>query len=53
MRQATNLKNVKIPLFLDGIRLNTSPSDYRAVRDAYFAQFDGDKWVPGEFMRGR
>ena len=32
MKQATNVKNLEVPVLLPGIRVNTSPTDYHTVR---------------------
>lgn len=41
MRQAANLKDVRIPLLLPGITINTSPTDYRPIEEMQFMRFDG------------
>ena len=45
MRQAANLKDVKLPLLVPGIAINTGPSDYAPVKQAQLARFDGTQWV--------
>ncbi len=45
LRQATNLKNVELPVLLPGIRINTSPTDYRVIRQVQLQRFDGKQWV--------
>jgi hypothetical protein len=53
MAQAANLKNVPLSLLLPGITLNTSPSDFRPIKDGYVLQFDGNDWVvASELLRG-
>jgi ABC-type branched-subunit amino acid transport system substrate-binding protein len=53
MRQAANLKSFELPMYLPGIRLNTSPTDYRSVRQMHLLRFDGKKWVLfGELQGG-
>ena len=32
MRQATNLRDLELPMLLPGIKINTSPADYYAVQ---------------------
>lgn len=44
MKQATNLKDVRIAGLLPGITLNTSPTDYRPIRQLQMARFDGKTW---------
>ena len=46
MRQAANLKNVKVPMLLPGITISTSPSDFAPIEAVQPARFDGTKWVP-------
>ncbi len=41
MRQAASLRNFELPLLLPGIRINTSPADYRVIRQAQLQRFDG------------
>lgn len=52
MAQAVNLKAVSLPL-LPGITLNTSPTDYRPIRDGYMVEFrDNHLNVISELLRG-
>ena len=48
LNQATNLKGFHTSLFIDGVNLNTSPSDWTPWRQARMARFDGTGWVPFE-----
>jgi len=51
MRQATNLKNVELPMLLPGMRVNTSPTDYRPLKQMQVVRFDGKRYVPiGELL---
>jgi branched-chain amino acid transport system substrate-binding protein len=43
--QATHLKNVAVPMLLDGITLNTSPDDYSPIKEMRLQRFDGTGWV--------
>jgi branched-chain amino acid transport system substrate-binding protein len=43
MRQAANLKNYHAPLLLQGININTSPTDYAPIESIQLQQFDGKK----------
>ncbi|HTS51959.1 MAG TPA: ABC transporter substrate-binding protein [Burkholderiales bacterium] len=52
MRQATNLKNFESPLYLPGIKLSNSPTDYRLIRQIHLMRFDGKKWVPLGDLQG-
>jgi len=45
MAQAANLKNFNLPLLLPGIAINTSPADYRVIRQVQLQRFDGKQWV--------
>ena len=45
MKQAQNLKNVDLPLFLPGVVLNTSPTDHAPIEQEQLVRFDGAKWV--------
>jgi ABC-type branched-subunit amino acid transport system substrate-binding protein len=46
MRQAANLKDVKLDLLLPGLSINTSPTDYRVVREFRMMRFTGERWEP-------
>lgn len=51
MHQATNMHNVEFPLLLPGIKINTSPTNYRAYNQMQLVKFDGKRWVPfGEIL---
>jgi branched-chain amino acid transport system substrate-binding protein len=45
MTQAANLRNLELPVLLPGIRINTSPTDYRVIRQVQLQRFDGRQWV--------
>jgi len=45
MRQATNLRDLELPMLLPGIKVNTSPTDYWAVQQLQLTRFDGKRWV--------
>jgi branched-chain amino acid transport system substrate-binding protein len=44
MRQATNMKDIEAPMALPGMKLHTTPDDYRAVRQMQLARFNGESW---------
>jgi branched-chain amino acid transport system substrate-binding protein len=44
MKQAANL-DTTLPMFLPGIRLQTSPTDYRLIKRLQLIQFDGALWT--------
>ncbi len=45
MKVTTSMKDVTVPLKLHGLKINTSPTDYRLIRMVEVRQFDGQKWV--------
>ena len=45
LRQATNIKDLQLPMMLPGIKINTSPTDYVPVDQAQLMRFDGERWV--------
>jgi branched-chain amino acid transport system substrate-binding protein len=44
LKQATNLKNVKLDLALPGILGNTTPNDYRVNKQLQMMKFNGERW---------
>jgi branched-chain amino acid transport system substrate-binding protein len=44
MKQAASL-DTPIGMLLPGIRVTTSPTDYRPIKQLYLMRFDGDHWV--------
>jgi ABC-type branched-subunit amino acid transport system substrate-binding protein len=44
LRQATHIKDLTLPLALPGVKGNTSPTDYRLVRQYHLQRFDGEHW---------
>jgi branched-chain amino acid transport system substrate-binding protein len=45
MRQATNLRDLALPMLLPGVKINTSPTDYYPVQQLQLMRFDGKRWV--------
>jgi branched-chain amino acid transport system substrate-binding protein len=45
MRQATNLKALKLPLMLPGMTLDTSPTDFYPCEQGQLARFNGTQWL--------
>src|SRR5262245_24226500 len=45
MRQATNLRDLELPMLLPGIKVSTSPTDYYPVQQLQLIRFDGKRWV--------
>src|SRR5437667_7601859 len=53
MAQAANLKDVSLPLLMPGIKLNTSPTDYRPIKDGYMLEFRDNRFnVISELLHG-
>ena len=44
LRQATNLKDVRLDLALPGIVGNTTPNDYRVNKQLQMMKFNGERW---------
>ena len=44
MKQAANLKAVKLPLLLPGMTVDTSPTDFFPIQQAQLARFTGVLW---------
>jgi hypothetical protein len=52
-RQATNIKDLGLPMLLPGVRVNTSPDSYFPIRQLQPARFDGKGWgAVGGLMSG-
>jgi len=45
LKQATNMRDLQLPLFLSDVKINISPTSRVAWRKASMARFDGVKWV--------
>jgi branched-chain amino acid transport system substrate-binding protein len=53
MKQAANLHDLELPTLLPGIKVNTSPTNYRPIRQMQLAKFDGTTWVRfGDLITG-
>ena len=46
MRQAADLKNLRIPMLLPGITVNTGANDFYPIEQGQLIRFDGKEWVP-------
>ncbi len=44
MAQAANLHDLVLPMLLPGIKVNTSPTDFRPVKQMQMERFDGTMW---------
>jgi branched-chain amino acid transport system substrate-binding protein len=45
MRQATNIKNLELPMLVPDIKINTSAINYHPIRQLRLARFEGKHWV--------
>jgi branched-chain amino acid transport system substrate-binding protein len=53
MRQAANLKDLELPMLLPGITINTSPENFRPIRQMQLSRFNGESWeLFGELLTG-
>jgi len=53
LKQATNLKNLEIPVLLPGIRINTSPTNYHPIRQLRLMRWNGKVWeLFGDIIEG-
>ena len=44
MRQAANLKGIQLPMILNGIKANTSPTDFYPIQSVRMQRFKGETW---------
>jgi len=53
MRQTTNLRDLELPTLLPGIKINTSPTNYRPMRALQLMRWDGKTWARfGDVIEG-
>lgn len=53
MKQAANIKDLSLPMLLNGMAINTSPTNFSPIRQMQLARFDGESWRPfGELIVG-
>jgi branched-chain amino acid transport system substrate-binding protein len=45
MKQAVNVKDLQLPLFVPGVKINTTPTNRIAWKQSQLARFDGANWV--------
>jgi branched-chain amino acid transport system substrate-binding protein len=45
MKQALSLHDLELPTLLSGIKLSTSPTNHRPIRQMQLEKFDGATWV--------
>jgi branched-chain amino acid transport system substrate-binding protein len=44
MKQAANLKDLKLGMLLPGITINTSPTDFAPIKQMQMEKFNGERW---------
>ena len=44
MREAANLRDLEVPILLPGIRVSTSPTNFRPIRQMQLARWTGTTW---------
>jgi branched-chain amino acid transport system substrate-binding protein len=53
MKQAANLRNLKLGMLLPGIEINTGPNDYAPIEQMQMERFNGERWeLFGPVMTG-
>ena len=45
IKQAANLKDLKLGVLLPGITINTTPTRFEPIRSLQLQRFDGKQWV--------
>jgi hypothetical protein len=52
MKQATTLKDVHLPMLINGTAVNNSPEHYTPMTSLQLIRFDGTRWVPfGDLLK--
>jgi branched-chain amino acid transport system substrate-binding protein len=46
MKQAASLHDLKLPMLLPGIEINTSATNFAPIRQALMRRFEGERYVP-------
>ncbi len=44
MKQAANLKGIQLPMIQEGIKVNTSPTDFYPIQSVKMQRFKGETW---------
>jgi branched-chain amino acid transport system substrate-binding protein len=53
MRQALNLKDLRLPMLLPGVTINTAPDNYNPIRRMQIQRFNGEGWdLFGDLLEG-
>jgi branched-chain amino acid transport system substrate-binding protein len=45
MKQASNIKDLELPMALPGIKVNTTATDWYPLKQMQMGKFDGERWV--------
>jgi branched-chain amino acid transport system substrate-binding protein len=46
LQWVSHMEEVSVPMLIPGITLNTTPTDYHAIKQMRLKRFDGVRWVP-------
>jgi branched-chain amino acid transport system substrate-binding protein len=46
LQWVSHMEEVSVPMLIPGITLNTTPTDYHAIKQMRLKRFDGARWVP-------
>jgi branched-chain amino acid transport system substrate-binding protein len=53
MKQAANIKDLPVPTLLNGLMINTSPTNFSPIRQMQLGKFDGQSWQQfGDLLMG-
>jgi branched-chain amino acid transport system substrate-binding protein len=53
MKEAANIKDFETPVFLPGVKVNTSPTNFYPIRQMQLERFTGTTWeLFGEVLSG-
>jgi branched-chain amino acid transport system substrate-binding protein len=44
--RVSHMEEVSVPMLIPGITLNTTPTDYNAIKQMRLKRFDGERWAP-------
>ena len=44
--RVSHMEEMAVPMLIPGITLNTTPTDYNAIKQMRLKRFDGTRWVP-------
>ena len=44
--RVSHMAEVSVPMLIPGITLNTTPTDYHAIKQMRLKRFDGERWDP-------